>query len=396
MRLKLILLFLFTISLYNIKGQISTNGLVLYLPLSGNVKDSSSYSNNGVNYGVTPVPDRFGKQNKAMYFNGTSHIEITNSSSLNLTKDKTLSCWIYIPSNVVQNWYPTLINKPEPIYSATYDLQLDDYYGYSNDVIYRFSYYFASGNSHYQVFSKQQYTNYKDSWLHIATTYDTISGYSKMYFNGIISDSTYIGKKIANSSTLPLYIGCGSGVTSGNYTQFFKGYIDEVRIYNRAISKNEVYNMYMEGVCSNSIKNDTTTFYITSESFKSISPQYQLTKTDNLKTKVGNCDSIINHYAKFEYSKTTGISSTLYTQGNLKIYPNPAKDYVTITLGDYNKTNGYYIVIRDLLGKEVYSTTIVQESTNLNVNEWNGRGLYVIQLFDKQNGLIDTEKLIVK
>jgi len=49
-----------------------------------------------------------------------------------------------------------------------------------------------------------------------------------------------------------------------------------------------------------------------------------------------------------------------------------------------------------LLGKEVYSTTIVQESTNLNVNEWNGRGLYVIQLFDKQNGLIDTEKLIVK
>jgi len=396
MKTKILVLFCILLGISGLKGQISSNGLVLYLPLNGNVKDSSSYCNNGVNYGGISVPDRFGKPNKAMYFDGTSRIEVPSSVSINLTVNRTLSCWVYIPSNVTQNWYSTLIGKPEPLYSSTYLIHLDEYSAYPSQYRYRIESLFASGYTHYQVFSKQLYTDYKDQWLHLAVTYDTIYGYSKIYFNGIISDSTYIGRKIANSSTLPLYIGCGE-TSSSNYQTFFKGYIDEVRLYNRAISKNEVYNVYMEGVCcSNSIKNDTTTFYITSESFKSISPQYQLIKTDNLKTKVGNCDSIISHYAKFEYSKTTGISSTLYTQGNLKIYPNPAKDYVTITLGDYNKTDGCMMIIRDILGKIVYSATIIQKSTNLNVKKWNGSGVYIIQLFDSQSVLVDTRRIIIK
>jgi len=395
MRSKLILLFVFSLSLFGIKGQISSNGLVLYLPLNGNVNDSSSFANNGVNHGSTPATDRFGRSKKAMYFNGTSRIEIPNSVSLNLTTNRTLSCWVYIPSNVTQNWYSTLLGKPEPLYSSTYLLHLDEYSAYSNQYRYKFESLFASGYTHYQVFSKQLYTDYKNSWLHLAVTYDTISGYSKIYFNGTISDSTYIGRKIANSSTLPLYIGCGE-TTSGSYQTFFNGYMDEVRLYNRAISKNEVYNMYMEGLCSTSIKNDTTTYYIYTESFKSLSPQYQLIKTDNLKTKVGNCDSIINHYAKFEYAKVTGITSASDTQNKLKIYPNPAKDYVTITFGDYTKTNGYFMVIRDVIGKSVYSAPIIHESTNLGVKEWSGSGLYIVQLFDKQNNLIETQKVIVR
>jgi len=395
MKTKILVVFCILLGISGLKGQISSNGLVLYLPLNGNVKDSSSYCNNGVNYGGISVPDRFGKPNKAMYFGGTSRIEVPSSVSLNLTKSKTLSCWVYIPSNVTQNFYPTLINKPEPIYSATFNLQLNDYTAYSSDYIYKFDFYFASGSTHYQTISKQQYTNYKDKWLHISATYDTISGYSKMYFNGIISDSTYIGKKIANSSTLPVYIGCGSGVVNGNYSQFFKGYMDEIRLYNRAITKNEVYNMYMESVCTTSIKSDTTTYYINDESFKSLSPQYQLINVENLKTKVGNCDSIINHYSKFEYSKASGISS-VSDQNYLKIYPNPANDYVTITLGDYTKKEGYFTVIRDVLGKIVYSAPIIQESTNLDVKELNGSGLYIVQLFDKQKSLIDAQKIIIR
>jgi len=399
----------------SMKGQIPSTGLVLYLPLDGNAKDSSSYSNNGVNYGATPVANRFGQPNKAMYFNGTSRIEIPSSSSLNLINNKSLSCWVYIPSNVTQNWYPTLIKKHEPLYSATYNLQLNDYYGYSNDFKYKFSFYFASEYTNYQTVTKQQYTNYSNKWLHIVATYDTISGYSKIYFNGIISDSTYLGKKIANPSTSTLYIGCG-GATSGTYQTFFKGYMDEVRLYNRAVTKNEVMSMYLEGTCSSTTKSDTTTYNVSSEEFKSISPRSQFIKTDSLKTKVGGCDSIINRYAKFEYNpkictitnsisvtdtliikvNTSGILPVSNTQNTIKIYPNPAKDYVVINFGDYSKMAGYLMVIRNELGKAVYSTPIVQESAYLEIKNWGGSGVYIVQLLDSQSSLVDTRKIIVK
>ena len=133
-----------TISILTASSQVSTDGLVLYLPLNGNVNDSSSFSNNGINYGAVPAPDRSGIPNKAMYFNGMSRIEIPNSISLNLINSKSISCWVYVPSNVTQNWYSTLVNKTEPLYSATYNLQLNDYYGYNTDSRYKFDFYFDS------------------------------------------------------------------------------------------------------------------------------------------------------------------------------------------------------------------------------------------------------------
>jgi len=393
MKTKILISFCLLLTFFYLKGEVPTNGLVLYLPLNGNTNDSSSYVNNGVNYGATPVADRFGKPNKAMYFNGTSRIETPSSASLNLTNNKTLSCWVYIPSTVSLNSYPALIWKDEPLFSTTYAIQLNEDNSYSSEYHYKFDYFFSAGYAHYQSLSKQLYTNYKDKWLHIASTYDTISGYSKIYFNGTISDSLYVGKKIANSSTLPLYI--GSGRQFSDNRMCFNGYMDEVRLYNRAITKNEVWSLYMEGVCTTTIKNDTTTFYVSDENFKNISPLFQLTKTDNFKTKIGNCDSIINHYSKFEYSKIAGISPTL-NQSSLSIYPNPAKDYVTITLGNYTKIDGYFMTIRDVLGKAVYSAPIIHESTNLNVKEWNGSGLYIVQLFNKQKSLIDVQKIIIR
>lgn len=418
MKLKIYFLLYFSLCLFSLKSQVPSTGLVLYLPLDGNAKDSSSFSNNGINYGATPVSNRFGQPNKAMYFNGTSRIEIPSSTSINLINNKSLSCWVYIPSNEKQNWYPTLILKDEPLYSATYNLQLNDYFGYSDDLIHKFDFYFASGYTHYQMVTKQLYTNYPNKWLHIVATYDTISGYSKMYFNGLISDSIYIGLKIANSSTLPLYIGCGKGgyTLNGTNRTFFKGYLDDIRLYNRAINKDEVYKLYMEETCSKSIKNDTTTYYVSSEDFQSLSPKFQYVKTDSLKTTVGGCDSIINHYAKFAYkanyctiTNSVSVTDTLIINVNLlgvlpvlsssnilKIYPNPAKDHINIDFGDYSKMSDYLLVIRNELGKVVYFTSIMQQSASLDIKSWTGSGIYVVQLFDGQSNLVESRKIIIQ
>jgi hypothetical protein len=72
----------------------------------------------------------------------------------------------------------------------------------------------------------------KNSWLHLAATYDGTN--VKMYVNGALVATTAAAGSIA-TSTGPLRIG-GNGI----WGEFFKGRIDDVRIYNRALSAAEV------------------------------------------------------------------------------------------------------------------------------------------------------------
>lgn len=235
------------------------------------------------------------------------------------------------------------------------------------------------------------------------------SGYSKVYFNGIISDSTYVGNKTAHTSNLNLYI--GTGKNAGNQ-QMFKGAIDDLRLYNRALTKDEISQLYYEGVCTSSNRNDTTTYSVTSETFKYISPQYKLLKTDSLKTNRGGCDSIVNRYAKFIFNDKSGsatnisvtdtliinltTSSTSTTILNtLKIYPNPAKDNLYINFGDYTKMTGYLMLIRNGLGNTVYYTPISQSLSSLNIKNWT-KGVYLVQILDNLSNLVDVRKIIIQ
>jgi len=404
------LFFILLISNVTLFGQIPSKGLVLYLPLNGNVKDSSSYKNNGTAYNLTYVADRFDRQNKAMYFNGNGRIQIPFSQNLNLSANKTVSCWIYLPGSMSVNNYSTIIFKEEPIQNCTYSLVQTEEGGYFSDR-YKFDFFYSLGNVNYQTHTKQLYPDYKNQWINITATYDTISGYSKIYMNGVISDSTYFGKKISNTANTDLTIGCGKN--NSYYPQtFFKGYLDDIRLYNRAVDKNEIYQLFMEGKCNKSVRNDTTTYYVSTETFKSLSPRYQFIKTDTLYTKMGGCDSIINRYAKFEFSSkdctiTNSISVTdtliinlkiseLPTNNlnSLKIYPNPTKNYLNINFGDYSKMTGYLLTIKNELGVVVYTTTVVTGLSSVEIKTWSA-GVYIIQIFDSQSKIAETRKLIV-
>ena len=80
----------------------------------------------------------------------------------------------------------------------------------------------------------------------------------------------------------------------------------------------------------------------------------------------------------------------------MKIYPNPAKDHLSVDFGDYAKMQGYMLMIRDQSGKLVNITTIQQKISNLDITKWSGKGIYLIQILDSQSKLIDTRKLILE
>lgn len=71
-----------------------------------------------------------------------------------------------------------------------------------------------------------------NTWTHIATTYD--SAYQRFYVNGVLTEQRAQSGKVETSFD-PIRIG---GNTA--WGEFFKGLIDDVRIYNLALSQAEI------------------------------------------------------------------------------------------------------------------------------------------------------------
>ncbi|WP_373493885.1 LamG-like jellyroll fold domain-containing protein, partial [Aquiflexum sp.] len=92
-----------------------------------------------------------------------------------------------------------------------------------------------SGGS-YRLVSKFNYGGRLDEWLHVAATYD--GNTSRIFVNGIEDASTSFG---------PLNIGTASGGLSiGAYgsIQRFKGSLDDLRLYGRALEESEIFTLF--------------------------------------------------------------------------------------------------------------------------------------------------------
>ena len=76
-------------------------------------------------------------------------------------------------------------------------------------------------------------------WYHIAGTYN--GSYIQIYFNGMLRDSIYLGGSVTNTTSS---LTIGSGINGVNP---FNGTIDEVRIWNRALSPEEINASYISG-----------------------------------------------------------------------------------------------------------------------------------------------------
>jgi hypothetical protein len=79
---------------------------------------------------------------------------------------------------------------------------------------------------------------------------------------------------------------------------------------------------------------------------------------------------------------------------DLNIYPNPAKDKFTIDIGNELNSN-YPIKINNLLGQEVYSNIIDKPKFEV-TKIWQGKGLFFVKIYDDNNNLIITKKIILQ
>jgi Concanavalin A-like lectin/glucanases superfamily len=206
-----------------------TTGLVAYYPFNGNANDESGNGYDGTVNGATLVPDRFGKPNSAYSFNGSdASILLNNTSTLNFTDGFTLATWVHFTSS---NTDKQIVAKHICGNMSGYFLGAGTLGGPSNV----FEFYV---NNDPRLYTAETYND--GQWHLVVGVYDGMTQY--LYVDGVLTDSQ--AKTYTNSNTTNITI--GSATDCG----YFSGSIDDVRIYNRALSAAEIQELYTGGSCS--------------------------------------------------------------------------------------------------------------------------------------------------
>ena len=188
-------------------------------------KDSSDNGNDGTIVGEAVwVPGKIGS---SLQFNGIDqYVKIPNSDSLNPTDQITISAWVK-PTDF-EGMHCEILRQDS---SAKRKLFCFQYKGT------RLTLGLNTGGLYWETGFPVDPKYFTDGKWHLVTyTYD--GSEVKLYVDGKLNNSLKRSGQIAEES-VDLFIACWSGVN-----EFFKGGIDEVAIYNYALSYDEVKKLY--------------------------------------------------------------------------------------------------------------------------------------------------------
>lgn len=232
-----------------ISTPVSMSGLVAYYNLDNDVYDRSGNNNHGDAFGVNQVAGKYGQ---GYGFNKQQHIRINDATNLDGFSQLTTSLWFNMNGANVDpigsNQTLMYKHKVNPLdygngIGSVYEIKMDGGYLHAckdNVCCATSQAGFMSDNS--------------SDWHHVASVYDG-NNYT-LYFDGIGIASRNCPGTVYNSSS-PLFIGNDGNAafirmirsTTGGADEFvygnqFVGSIDDVAIFNRALSETEIQNIY--------------------------------------------------------------------------------------------------------------------------------------------------------
>ena len=340
-------------------------GLVGYWPFCGNANDESGNGNDGTVNGATLTEDRFGNANAAYSFDG-----INNNISVPRNYQPTFSVSVWFnPSNSPQ--YNPLVDA----FDAQWEIQLKNE---SPDFVS-----FIDANNYQEFISTQTTTT--NNWYHLVCTYysDSIA----IYLDGILTDQF-----IANS--LPVSDGnyyFGASLTGSD--QFFNGNLDDIGIWNRALTAEEVQELYTLDACTFTVYDTTyVTVYDTLTTYETVYDTLYTYETiyDTVTTYVTVTDTLLIDIT------FTGIEGQPSWLNTVTVFPNPASDHITIDYGNFALMAGYNTIITDAAGASVYSSAVNSQQVEIDINAWGATGVYYMSVYDASGELVAVRHIVLE
>jgi len=209
-------------------------GLEVYYPMDNNVNDISGHGFNGTNYGATLIKDRYDRPNSAYLFNGKSDFIQTNYPGILGGANRALSFWAKLD--------PVDIKSFSGMSAVSWGPATD---GHRFDGYFNFSAIGPTSNIGASAITYKTISNINDNtWHHYVYMINAIDPkvkdikiYQDGYLLETILDTYDLTLKVNTKEGAPLKIGKCSVPNDPSY---FKGAIDEVRVYSRALSISEI------------------------------------------------------------------------------------------------------------------------------------------------------------
>ena len=388
----------------SVPSYVPTNGLVGWWGFNGNAQDGSGNGNHGTVNGATLTTDRFGNQNSAYDFDGVNDwIE----SYLNYGRNFSLSYWIN--SGAYKSYSGQI--------GAVVISSLSNGLSWPNNweslfVINGSTHGFGNGSVGVGAGNVLQNT-----WYNIICTYDSATMTMKVFNNG--TQTNFNNSFVYNKTTNRIVFG-GRANTPVNY--FFEGKLDDIGIWNRALTQQEITNLF--NGCQLAVNtqpanqtiniNNNAQFIVGSSDtnatyqwqtdlgvgFQNLNSvlQYSGTTNDTLTVSnvtmsnnnqpfrcivsFGSCSDTSN-VAVLAVNNNVGINET--SQDKLfSVFPNPTQSLINVKVDTKLIGNNYSIY--DNTGKVVLSGKLKSENTTIDLGNLSG-GLYMLMIGDnmKQN-----------
>ncbi|HVV25855.1 MAG TPA: LamG domain-containing protein [Candidatus Saccharimonadales bacterium] len=210
------------------------SGLMGEWNFTGNARDATPYSNNGTVSGATLTADRFGNANRAYSFGPNTKIDLADTAALNPTTALTISAWIY----------PTALAN-----ATNYNIFAKQVWG--SKLGYRLALFgnTTCANLNCLAIGVGDGTHQTET----GTSGVDITGLNQWYMvTGVFAAGTlklYLNGSLAYTTTTPVtsIAPSGTGADIGAHnpgSEYFAGKIDDVRLYNRALSAADIQALY--------------------------------------------------------------------------------------------------------------------------------------------------------
>ncbi|MCX6291534.1 MAG: T9SS type A sorting domain-containing protein [Bacteroidetes bacterium] len=409
-----------------VPNYVPTNGLVGWWPFNGNANDESGNGNNGIITGAVLTTDRNNQVASAYNFDythwswasGGDEIYIPFNPLMN-SVNLTVSVWAYRTSGA----YPTsglvIVNRYEYGYSnpngQAWQITVD---ASPNCILHTQVLQAAPNNSQASLVNSGPNLN-TNVWTNIVLTFDGIA--AKQYINSVLVDSV-------PSNGLTLNTAGNSGISVGVSDQAnghwapFDGKIDDIGIWNRALTHAEIATIFNSINCALSFSaqpvnqsvnignnakfvvgtSDTSaTFQWQSDlgfGFQNLSNAGQYSGASNDTLSISNT-TLTNNNQQFRCIITSGLCvdtsddailtvsavgiNEISEQNLFAVFPNPATNQINV------KTEAGFVgslyKIYDSMGKTVISGKINEKNTTIELNNLSeGIYLFGIGAYKKQ------------